>query len=95
MVSIMSVNAEPPLRSAAQADLLIGKDSHGHWVVKDRHGLRGGIFVNHAQALKYALSEVGHRMQAIAMATGCLEMDMSGVASVMVRAQTSPARHVA
>ena len=33
--------AEPP---SSHASLFrIGKDSHGHWVVQDQQGLRGGL----------------------------------------------------
>ena len=45
----------------------IGRDSCGHWVVQDERGLCGGLFVDRAQALKYALFENGNHPQAVIM----------------------------
>jgi hypothetical protein len=56
---------------------LVGKDSHGHWVVRDQSGLRGGLFVNRAEALKFAMFENGHRPQAVIMVPGTLELDLT------------------
>jgi hypothetical protein len=39
--------------------------------------LRGGLFVDRAEALKFALFENGHRPQAVVMVPGILELDMS------------------
>jgi hypothetical protein len=72
--------AEPPSpRSSSHASLFrIGKDSHGHWVVQDQQGLRGGLFVDRAEALKFAMFENGNRPQAVIMVPGVLELDMVG-----------------
>jgi hypothetical protein len=56
---------------------LIGRDRRGHWVVQDQRGLHGGLFVDRAQAVKFALCENGNRPQAIVMVTGVLELDLS------------------
>jgi hypothetical protein len=56
----------------------IGKDSRGHWVVQDQQGLCGGLFVNRAEALKFAMFENGNRPQAVIMVPDGLELDMSG-----------------
>jgi hypothetical protein len=70
---------------------LIGKDSHGHWVVQDQRGLHGGLFVDRAQALKFALFENGNRPQAVVMVPGVFELNMSGtqVARRAVNANTA------
>jgi hypothetical protein len=70
--------AEPPSpRPSAPSSLFrIGKDSHGHWVVQDQQGLRGGLFVDRAEALKFAMFENGNRPQAVIMVPGVLELDM-------------------
>jgi hypothetical protein len=70
-------NTEPPsLQSSPDASLFrIGKDSHGHWVVQDQQGLRGGLFVDRAEALKFAMLENGNRPQAVIMVPGILEQD--------------------
>jgi hypothetical protein len=70
--------AEPPSpRSSSHSSLFrVGKDSHGHWVVQDQQGLRGGLFVDRAEALKFAMLENGNRPQAVIMVPGVLELDM-------------------
>lgn len=68
---------EPP-SSHSPSLYMIGKDSHGHWVVQDQQGLHGGLFVNRAQALKFALFENGNHPQAVIMVPGTLELNMSG-----------------
>ena len=56
---------EPP-----SATFLIGKNRRGNWVVQDPSGLRGGLFVDRTQALKFAMSENGNRPQAVIMVPG-------------------------
>jgi hypothetical protein len=74
----MDKNGEPPSSSGLQPSLfLVGKDSHGRWVVRDQSGLRGGFFVARAEALKYAMFENGNSPQAVIMVPGILELDMS------------------
>jgi hypothetical protein len=69
---------EPPSsqRSARSPMFRIGRDSHGNWVVQDQPGLRGGLFVDRAEALRFALFENGNRPQAVIMVPGILELDM-------------------
>jgi hypothetical protein len=67
--------AEPP---SPQSSLFrIGKDSHGHWVVQDQQGLRGGLFVDRAEAIKFAMFENGNRPQAVIMVPGILELHIN------------------
>jgi hypothetical protein len=69
---------EPPSARSPSADLfLIGKNSRGNWVVQDPRGMRGGLFVDRTQALKFAMSENGGRPQAVIMVPDGLELDMS------------------
>lgn len=56
---------------------LIGKDSRGNWVVQDQKGNCGGLFVNRAEALRFAMFENGNRPQAVIMVPGVFELDMS------------------
>jgi hypothetical protein len=77
--------AEPP-SNGSDSLFLIGKDSRGRWVVQDRNGLRGGLFVSRADALKFALFENGNRPEAVITVPGVLELDMSGSAFAPVRA---------
>ena len=59
---------------------LIGRDSRGSWVVQDQRGLCGGLFISHAEALKFALFENGNRPEAVITVPGVLELDMSASA---------------
>jgi hypothetical protein len=59
------------------APFLIGKNRHGDWVVQDTSGMRGGLFVDRTQALKFAMWECGNRPQAVIMVPEGLELDMS------------------
>jgi hypothetical protein len=69
---------EPPSRIGSAAGLfLIGRNSHGQWVVQDPSGLQGGLFVDRVHALKYAMAENGHRPRAVVMVPDVLELDMS------------------
>jgi hypothetical protein len=56
---------------------LIGKNSRGQWVAQDQRGLRGGLFVSRAEALKYALFENGKRPHLVVTMPGPFELDMS------------------
>ena len=72
------VKGEPPSSSRSNSSLfLIGKNSRGNWVVQDQKGLCGGLFVDRAEALKFAMFENGNRPQAVIMVPGVLELDMS------------------
>jgi hypothetical protein len=70
--------SEPPSsRSSAPSRLFrVGRDSHGNWVAQDPQGLCGGLFVNRADALKFAMFENGNCPQAVIMVPGTLELDM-------------------
>ena len=73
----MDKKGEPP--STCRAKLFrIGRNSRGNWVVQDQSGLCGGLFVDRAEAVKFAMFENGNRPQAVIMAPGVLELDMSG-----------------
>jgi hypothetical protein len=70
-----SETSEPPSRSPV---LFIGRNRRGCWVVRDQWGKRGGLFVSRAEAFRYAMFETDHCLQAIIMAPGSLELDLSG-----------------
>lgn len=64
---------EPP--SCSSSLVFIGKNSRGNWVAQEQNGLFGGLFINRAEAVRYALFENGHRPEAIMLALGTLELD--------------------
>jgi hypothetical protein len=84
----MNNDNEPP-SCPRPAVFMIGQDSHGNWVVQDKAGTRGGLFVDRAEALRYIRSESAR--YAVMTVTGCLELDISAPA-VMAPAVMAPAR---
>jgi hypothetical protein len=69
---------EPPsCGRAASTVVFIGRNGRGHWVAREQNGLFGGLFVNRAQALKYALFENGHRLETIIEVSREIELDIS------------------
>jgi hypothetical protein len=69
-------NGEPP-SGAASGLFLIGRNSRGNWVVQESSGLRGGLFVDRVQAVKFARSESGNRPHAVITVPGVLELDLN------------------
>ena len=67
---------------------MVGQDSRGNWVVQDKKGMRGGLFVNREAALRYVRSENGFKPQAVVMVSGGFELEMSSNAGVSPRAET-------
>ena len=65
-----------PSTSSRSSLFLIGQNSRGEWVVRDPRGLRGGLFVNRAEALRFAMFENGNRPQAVIMVPGIFELDL-------------------
>jgi hypothetical protein len=60
---------------------LIGQNRRGNWVAKMKHGLTGGLFINRAAALKFALFENGNHPEAVIAVPGVLELDMGANAN--------------
>ena len=69
---------EPPSCSSPSAIVFIGKNKRGQWVVQEQTGLYGGLFVNRAQAVKYALFENGRHPERIVELKREIELDMDG-----------------
>ena len=69
---------EPPSCSSPSAIVFIGRNRRGQWVAQEQNGLYGGLFVNRAQAVKYALFENGHHPETIVELARDIELDMGG-----------------
>ena len=89
---------EPPSCSSASTIVFIGKNRRGNWVAQEQNGLYGGLFVNRAQAFKYALFENGHHPETIIETSREIELDMGGKlpsSDPIFVAAATPARRVA
>ncbi len=71
----MSDNGERPsyLRPPI---FFLGQNGCGNWVVQEKTGCRGGLFVDRAQALRYIRSENGNHPHAFVAISGVFELDM-------------------
>jgi hypothetical protein len=68
---------EPPSCSpAASSVILIGRNRHGYWIAREQNGLFGGLFVNRAEAIKYALFENGRHPETIIELSSEMELDI-------------------
>jgi hypothetical protein len=85
---------EPPSCERPEV-FMIGRDSRGNWVVRDQSGLRGGLFVGRAEALRYVRDEAGNHPRAIVMISGAFELDTSGTRQPpMLHQSSAEERHV-
>ena len=80
--------SEPPSRRRPPL-FMVGQDGRGNWVVQDKKGMRGGLFVNREAALRYVRSENGSKPQAILIVAGELELDLRGCSGHIKSAATS------
>jgi hypothetical protein len=62
-----------PVRSSA---FRVGRNSRGNWVAQDQDGLRGGLFVSRAEAVRFAQLANIHHPQDIIIVSDTLELDM-------------------
>ena len=86
---------EPPSCNSTSAIVFIGKNKRGNWVVQEQNGLYGGLFVNRAQAVKYALFENGHHPETIVELSREIELDMRGKFASPDHIQAASTRRVA
>ena len=56
---------------------MIGRDARGNWVAQDQNGVRGGLFVDRAEALRYVRFENGNRPPAVVAVPGVLELNLN------------------
>lgn len=68
--------ASPRRRPAISFPLLIGRDSHGKWVARDRAGLHRAVFVHRSEALHFAMLENEGGPQAALMVPGILDFSV-------------------
>ena len=68
---------EPPSCRSPSAIVFIGRNRRGNWIARQQNGLYGGLFVNRAQAVKYALFENGGHPETIIELSREIELDMS------------------
>lgn len=72
------IEMTPPLqpRQKPYPRFTVGRDSHGCWVVQDRQGLVGGLFVSQAAALHFAVEESHHLPGEVICAPEAVTVDL-------------------
>ncbi|MDI3567381.1 hypothetical protein OWC48_44235 [Bradyrhizobium sp. Arg816] len=65
-----------PWPGSAPPTVFVGRNRRGNWVAREQGGAFGGLFVNRAQALKYALVENGGHRESIIEVTREIELDI-------------------
>jgi hypothetical protein len=54
-----------PAQEKEPPSLLVGRDRQNHWVVVETHGLCGGLFIDEASAMRFALEQTQGRPAAV------------------------------
>lgn len=67
---------EFPPCSRAASTIFVGTNRRGNWVAREQNGIFGGLFVDRAQALKYALFENGYHPETIVEVSCEIELDI-------------------
>src|SRR5262249_20760319 len=73
----MMENGDPPSCCRAKSLFRVGRNGRGNWVVQDQSGLCGGLFVDRAEAVKFAMFENGNRPQAVIIGPGTFPIHIS------------------
>jgi len=69
---------EPPSCGSVSSVVFIGRNKRGNWVAQQQNGLYCGLFINRAQAIKYALFENGRHRETIVELAREIELDTGG-----------------
>ena len=65
------------LTSPENPCLLVGRNSRGHWIVRDHSSRQGGLFVSLAAAQRYARLQTIGCDTTVVTVPGCLELDLT------------------
>jgi hypothetical protein len=71
---------------------MVGRDVRGNWVVQDQNGVRGGLFVDRAEALRYVRFENGNQPGAVVIVSGALELDLTRQPTMAARSADNTTR---
>lgn len=76
---------EPPSCRPAAPTVFVGRNRRGNWIACEQNGIFGGLFVNRAHALKYALRENGYHPETIVELSHEIELDVSANPEIAAR----------
>jgi hypothetical protein len=76
---MMTIFPYPPIRSvAASRNLFVGADPDGRWIVRDNHGLVGGLFSDRDAALRFAALESDREDAAVTILPDEMTLGLTG-----------------
>lgn len=73
---------EPPSCNPTAPTVFVGRNRRGNWIACEQNGIFGGLFVNRAEAFKYALRENGHHPETIVELSHEMELDISAAPEI-------------
>jgi hypothetical protein len=56
---------------------VVGRDTRGHWIVQETHGLCGGLFSTENAAIRYAKFESADRKSVIRITADPISLNLS------------------
>lgn len=62
------------MQTESSSLFLVGQNSRGQWISQSKSGQCGGLFINHAAAVKFALLQNGHRREDVVTVPGVFEL---------------------
>ena len=68
---------EPPPEPPEPLEFTLGRDHGGHWVVRESHGLCGGLFASRDAAIRFIRAENADRSRFLRVARAPLELDFA------------------
>jgi hypothetical protein len=75
--SIEEREAPPEPLSPEPLSFVLGRDHGGHWIVREIHGLCGGLFTSKNAAISYARFESADRKSVIRLTSDLVELNCS------------------
>jgi hypothetical protein len=69
-----AVDSSLPAGPRSPLHLLVGRNSRGQWVVRERYARCGGLFSNRTEALRFAFRERGEAAGAVMLVPGLIEL---------------------
>ena len=79
MPSLQAASTIEPLQRHTSPRFTIGQDRNGRWVVQDRQGLVGGVFISEHAARHFAADECDHHPEQICRAAEGIVLQFSAL----------------
>ncbi len=85
-----SEHPQPQGQARHRSLLLLGQDRRGNWVVRDKSGACGGLFIDRKAAIRFAIYEADGAPRAVVMVPDILELDINALSEPSVDRVATP-----